>query len=51
MSLKIECVVDGGMDTEKALRGSGRFESLHLEVAEVYGIPVGEIERILRIAH
>jgi hypothetical protein len=33
VSLQIERVVDGGMDTEEALRGSSRLEPLHLALA------------------
>ena len=29
VALNIEIIVDGGMDAEKALGGSGRFEPLH----------------------
>ena len=29
MTLDVEVVVDGGVDGEKALRGSGRLEALH----------------------
>jgi hypothetical protein len=38
VSLKIECVVDVGMDTEKALGGSGRFEPLHLALSSAHGL-------------
>jgi hypothetical protein len=33
MSLKVECVVDGGMDEEEALGGFGRFKALHFPLA------------------
>ena len=33
VALKVECVVDGGMEAEKTLRGSGRLETLHLALA------------------
>jgi hypothetical protein len=33
VALQIECVVDGGMDTEEALGGSRRLEPLYLALA------------------
>ena len=38
MALKIERVVDGGMDAEKALRGSGRLEPLHFALSPSDGL-------------
>ena len=38
MSLKIEGVVDGGMDVEKALRRRGRLEPLHLTFSSAQGL-------------
>ena len=36
MSLMVEGVVDGGMDVEKTLRGSGRLEPLHLALSSLH---------------
>ena len=33
VALKVECVVDDGMEAEKTLRRSGRLETLHLALA------------------
>jgi hypothetical protein len=33
MALMVEGVVDGGMDVEKTLRRSRRFEALHLALS------------------
>src|SRR4051794_16412064 len=42
MALQVEGVVDGGVETEKALRGAGRLEPLHLALS-----PSGRLVRIL----
>ena len=33
MALDVECVVDGGVNGQETLGGSGRFETLHLALA------------------
>jgi hypothetical protein len=33
MALDVECVVDGGVNAQETLGGSGRFETLHLALA------------------
>jgi hypothetical protein len=38
MSLMVEGVVDGGMDVEKTLRGSRRFEPLHLVLSSPHDL-------------
>jgi hypothetical protein len=38
MSLMVEGVVDGGMDVEKPLHGSRRFEPLHLALASPHDL-------------
>ena len=38
MKLVVELVVDGGMDRKKALRGTGRFETLHLALSSSNGL-------------
>jgi hypothetical protein len=38
MTLDVEMVVDGGMDRKKALRGTGRFETLHLALSSSNGL-------------
>jgi hypothetical protein len=38
MALQVEGVVGGGMDTEEALRGSGRLEPLHLTFSPSHGL-------------
>jgi hypothetical protein len=42
MALKVERVVDGGVHTEKALGGCGRFEPLHLALS-----PSRDLMRVL----
>ena len=43
MTLNVEGVVDGGVDVEKSLGGSGRLESLHLSFASSH-----RLMRVLR---
>ena len=38
MALKIERVVDSGMDAEEALRRPGRLEALHLALSSAHGL-------------
>jgi hypothetical protein len=38
MSLMVESVVDRGMDVEKPLRGSRRFEPLHLALSSPHDL-------------
>jgi hypothetical protein len=38
VALKIERVVDGGVDAEEALRGPGRLEPLHLALSPAHGL-------------
>jgi integrase len=38
VALKIEGVVDGGMDAHEALRGSSRLEPLHLALSPAHGL-------------
>ena len=38
MALKIERVVDCGIDAEEALRRSGRFKPLHLALSSAHGL-------------
>jgi hypothetical protein len=38
VALKIERVVDGGMDAEEALRRPGRLEPLHLALSPAHGL-------------
>src|SRR3954467_14255498 len=38
MALQVEGVVDGGMQAEKSLRGSGRLEPLHLALSSSYDL-------------
>src|SRR3954467_3988263 len=38
MALQVEGVVDGGMQAEKSLRGSGRLEPLHLALSPSYDL-------------
>jgi hypothetical protein len=33
VALDVECVVDGGVNGQETLGGSGRFETLHLALA------------------
>ena len=42
MALDVECVVDGGVNGQETLGGSGRFETLHLALA-----PSSRLMRIL----
>src|SRR4051794_5890418 len=38
MTLQVEGVVDGGMQAEKSLRGSGRLEPLHFALSSSYDL-------------
>src|SRR3954454_17875650 len=38
MALQVEGVVDGGVQAEKSLRGSGRLEPLHLALSSSYDL-------------
>src|SRR3954452_2977821 len=38
MALQVEGVVDGGVETEKSLRGAGRLESLHLALSSSHSL-------------
>jgi hypothetical protein len=38
MSLMVEGVVDGGMDVEKSLRGSRRFEPFHFALSSPHDL-------------
>jgi hypothetical protein len=38
MSLMVESIMDGGMDIEKTLRGSGRLEPLHLGLSSTHDL-------------
>ena len=38
MALQVEGVVDGGMEAEKSLRGSGRLEPLHFALSSSYDL-------------
>jgi hypothetical protein len=38
VALKIERVVDSGMDAEEALRRPGRLEALHLALSSAHGL-------------
>jgi hypothetical protein len=38
MALQVEGVVDGGVDAEKSLRRTGRFEPLHLALSSSHGL-------------
>ena len=38
MTLNVEGIVDGGVDVEESLGGSGRLESLHLSLTSSHGL-------------
>jgi len=38
MALQVEGVVDGGVQAEKSLRGSGRLEPLHLALSSSHSL-------------
>src|SRR4051794_15682701 len=38
MALQVEGVMDGGVETEKSLRGAGRLESLHLALSSSHSL-------------
>jgi hypothetical protein len=38
VALKVERVVDSGMDAEEALRRPGRLEAPHLALSSAYGL-------------
>ena len=38
MALNVEGIVDGGVDIEEPLGGSGRLESLHLSLTSSHGL-------------
>ena len=38
MTLNVEGIVDGGVDVEEPLGGSGRLESLHLSLTSSHGL-------------